>query len=189
MTTPTTQVIFYIPIDKYTGHIPDSKYCRHFHILPTMGLGWLRVFDRLFIVLGHWTVTAELRYQIFHILKNWINSLRWRHNGRDSVSYHQPHDFLLNRLFRRRSKKIPKLRVSGHCVGNSSWTFEFPAQMASNAKMFPFDDVIMFLTQGIPKTFTSFGFYQLTEIKCDKLCSGMYVGSSIFTTCRHGNAS
>ena len=31
-------------------------------------------------------------------------SLRWRHNGGDSVSNHQPHDCLLNRLFGRRSK-------------------------------------------------------------------------------------
>ena len=31
-------------------------------------------------------------------------TLRWRHNERDSVSNHQPHDCLLNRLFRRRSK-------------------------------------------------------------------------------------
>ena len=29
-------------------------------------------------------------------------SLQWRHNGRDSVSNHQPHDCLLNRLFRGR---------------------------------------------------------------------------------------
>ena len=31
-------------------------------------------------------------------------SLRWRHNEHDSVSNHQPHDCLLNRLFERRSK-------------------------------------------------------------------------------------
>ena len=43
------------------------------------------------------------------------NSLRWRHNGRDSVSNHQPHHCLLNRLFRRRSKKTSKLRVTGLC--------------------------------------------------------------------------
>ena len=35
-------------------------------------------------------------------------TLRWRHNGRDSVSNHQPHDCLLNRLFRRRSKETKK---------------------------------------------------------------------------------
>ena len=34
-----------------------------------------------------------------------IESLRWRHNGHDCVSNHQPYDCLLNRLFRRRSKK------------------------------------------------------------------------------------
>ena len=61
-------------------------------------------------------------------------SLRWRHNGRDSVSNHQPHDCLLNRLFRRRSKKTRKLRVAGLCAGNSPGTGEFPAQMASNAE-------------------------------------------------------
>ena len=60
--------------------------------------------------------------------------LRWRHNGCDSVSNHQPHHCLLNRLFRRRSKETSKLRVTGLCVGNSPGTGEFSAQMASNAE-------------------------------------------------------
>ena len=60
--------------------------------------------------------------------------LRWRHNGRDCVSNHQPHSCLLNRLFGRRAKKTSKLRVTGLCVGNSPGTGEFPAQMASNAE-------------------------------------------------------
>ena len=63
-----------------------------------------------------------------------VVTLQWRHNGYDSVSNHQPHDCLLNRLFRRRSTKTPKLRVTGFCEGNSSVTGEFPAQMASNAE-------------------------------------------------------
>ena len=63
-----------------------------------------------------------------------IYTLQWRHNGRDSVSNHQPHDCLLNRLFRRRSKKTFKLRVTGLCTGKSPVTCEFPAQMASNAE-------------------------------------------------------
>ena len=46
---------------------------------------------------------------------------------------HQPHHCLLNRLF----KENIKVLVTGLCAGNS------PAQMASNAEMFPFDDVIM----------------------------------------------
>ena len=61
-------------------------------------------------------------------------TLQWRHNGHDSVSNHQPHDCLLSRFFRRRSKKTSKLRVTGLCAGNSPATGEFPAQMASNAE-------------------------------------------------------
>ena len=61
-------------------------------------------------------------------------TLLWRHNGRDGVSNHQPHDCLLNRLFMHRSKKTSKLRVTGLCVGNSPVTGKFPAQMASNAE-------------------------------------------------------
>ena len=60
--------------------------------------------------------------------------LQWRHHGHDSASNHQPHDYLINRLFGRRSKKTSKLRVTGLCVGNSPVTGEFPAQMASNAE-------------------------------------------------------
>ena len=66
---------------------------------------------------------------IFHTL-----TLQWRYNGRDGVSNHQTHDCLLNRLFRRRSNKTSKLRVTGLCAGNSPATGEFPAQMASNAE-------------------------------------------------------
>ena len=64
-------------------------------------------------------------------------TLQWRHNGRDGVSNHPPHDCLLNRLFWRRSKKTSKLRVTGLCAGNSPGTGEFPAQMASYAENVP----------------------------------------------------
>ena len=63
----------------------------------------------------------------------WV-TLQWRHNGHDSISNHQPHNCLLNRLFRRRSKKTSKLRVTALCAGNSPGTSEFPAQMASYAE-------------------------------------------------------
>ena len=64
----------------------------------------------------------------------YVVSLQWRQNEHDSVSNHQPHDCLFNCLFRRRSKKTSKLRVTGLCVGNSPGTGEFPAKMASNAE-------------------------------------------------------
>ena len=41
---------------------------------------------------------------------------------------------LINRLFRRRSKKTSKLRVTGPCEGKSPGTGEVFAQMASNAE-------------------------------------------------------
>ena len=63
-----------------------------------------------------------------------ILTLEWRHNGRDGVSNNQPHDCLLNRLLRRRSKKTSKLRVTGLCAGISPVTGEYPAHMASNAE-------------------------------------------------------
>ena len=65
---------------------------------------------------------------------SWRQTLHWRHNGRDGFSNHQSHHCLLNRLFRCRSKKTSKLRVTGLCAGNSPVTGEFPAQMASNAE-------------------------------------------------------
>ena len=55
--------------------------------------------------------------------------LRWRHTVRDGGLNHQPHDCLLKRLFRRRSKETSKLPVIGLCVYG-----EFPAQRASNAE-------------------------------------------------------
>ena len=66
----------------------------------------------------------------YHLYKH--TTIRWRHNGRDGVSNHQPHDCLLNRLFRCRSKKTSQLRVTGHLCGE--FTGEFPTQMASNAE-------------------------------------------------------
>ena len=60
--------------------------------------------------------------------------LQWRHDGCNGVSNHQPHDCLLNRLFRHSSKKTSKLRLTGLCSGNSWVTGKFPAQMTSNAE-------------------------------------------------------
>ena len=61
-------------------------------------------------------------------------SLQWRHNERDGVSIHRPHDCLLSRLFRHVWNKTSKLCVTGLDEGNSPVTREFPAQMASNAE-------------------------------------------------------
>ena len=80
------------------------------------------------------TCYRPLNFLINHHSIIYGTTLRWRHNGRDSVSNHHSYDCLLNRLFRRRSKKTSKLRVAGLCARNSPGTGEFPVQMASNAE-------------------------------------------------------
>ena len=69
--------------------------------------------------------------------------LQWCHNGCNGISNYQRLDCLLNRLFRRRSKKTSMLCITGLREGNSPVTGEFPAQRASNMKMFPYNDIIM----------------------------------------------
>ena len=61
-----------------------------------------------------------------------VRTLQWRHNGRDGVSNHQPHNCLLNRLFGRRSKKTSKLRiVTDLCAGNSTHKWPVTRKMFS----------------------------------------------------------
>ena len=69
--------------------------------------------------------------------------LHWRHNDHDGVSNHQTYGCLLNRLFRRRSKKTSKLCVTDLCVGNSPGPVNSPHKGPVTRKMFPFDDVTM----------------------------------------------
>ena len=70
-------------------------------------------------------------------------ALRWRHNDHDGVSNHQLRGWLLNRLFTRRSKKTPKLRVTGLSAGNSPGRMNSPHKGPVTRKILPFDDVIM----------------------------------------------
>ena len=50
------------------------------------------------------------------------------------VSNHQPHNCLLNCLFRRKSKKTSKLSVTSLCVWHSPVTGDFPAKRVINGK-------------------------------------------------------
>ena len=85
-------------------------------------------------------------------------TLQWRHNGRNDVSNHQPHDCFLDRLFRRRSKKTSKLRVTDLCAGNSPGPVNSPHKWPVTRKMFPFDDVIMRRSTQWPTEFCLCGF-------------------------------
>ena len=82
-------------------------------------------------------------WRLFTVVSSGHPTLHWRHNDHDDVSNHQPHGCLLNRLFRRRSKKTTKLRVTGLCMGTSPGPVNSPHKGPVTRKMFPFDDVIM----------------------------------------------
>ena len=113
-------------------------------------MAWHWIGDKPLQLLFHPGTTiwwwSHLRMVLLRIclpLSSLFKTLWWRHNDHDSVSNHQPHECLLNHLFRRRSKKTSKLRVTGLCVGNSPGPVNSPHKGPVTRKMFPFDDVIM----------------------------------------------
>ena len=57
------------------------------------------------------------------------------HNGRDSVSNHQPHDFFTQRFIQAQIKE--SIKAPRH------WPVNSPHKWLVTRKMFPFDDVIM----------------------------------------------
>ena len=70
---------------------------------------------------------ASVTFYVYHPRSIFLapeKALQWRHNGRDSVSNHQPH----------------------HCLraGNYRGPVNSPQKWPVTRKMFPFDDVIMY---------------------------------------------
>ena len=115
--------IFAVPIDEIQVCVDEVR-------LEFIGLGPLPQHLKLFAPTAtdhdrdYWRISPTFA----------LVTLQWRHNGRDGVSNHRRLDGLLNRLFRRRSKKTLKLCVTGLCEGNSPVTSEFPSQRAINAE-------------------------------------------------------
>ena len=116
------------------------------HVEISLPFAWLQNIEMAQVVdiILHWWQRSVYRMQLIPwMMIAWqrkgpgyqpFYALQWRHYGRDGVSNHQPHECWLSRLFRRRSMKTSKLRVTGLCAGNSPVTGEFLAQMASNAE-------------------------------------------------------
>ena len=77
--------------------------------------------------------TNNKNLQVCHYTNRAI-TLQWHHNGHGGISNHCRLDGLLKSLFRHRSKKTSKLRVTGLCEGNSPVSSEFPSQRASTVK-------------------------------------------------------
>ena len=71
------------------------------------------------------------------------SSLQWRHNRRDGVSNHQPHDCLPNRLFTHRRKHQSSASLA-FVRGIHRWPVNSPHKGTVTRKIFPFDDVIIY---------------------------------------------
>ena len=117
-----------------------SETARLNRCYKTVEIKWSMIYPCLMIPIMSSSIRFELKL---------ISALQWRYNARECVSNHQPPDCLLNRLFRRRSKKTSKLCVTGLCAGNSP--VNSPHKWPVTRKMFPFDDVIMGLPANAPR--------------------------------------
>ena len=111
---------------------------------------WRRSHDRQNMrtnVSGNFYVNSNI--WIYPVIGPWVLNilrhcaLQWRYIERDGVSNHQPRYYLLNCLFRCRSRKTSKLRVTGLCAWNSPSTGGYPHKRPIMRKMVPFDDVII----------------------------------------------
>ena len=81
------------------------------------------------------SISNSLHWEyVLKIISKDFTSLQWRHNEQVGVSNRQRLDCLSNRLFRPRSKKTSKFRVTGLYEGNSPVSGKFPPQRASNAE-------------------------------------------------------
>ena len=101
---------------------PDSRYiCTKVEI---------QVYMLSFI----WTKSSVLHINRLEKIGFWSN--------RGGVSNHQGLDCFLKRLFRRRSKKISKLLVTGVCEAINRWPVDSRHRGPVTGKIFTFDDVI-----------------------------------------------
>ena len=132
--TMMDQIFYDVPLNTYSKN-KCKKGKLDFMLQSVIWLHYLHIPFSL-----HYSINVTIIFEFIYFISRirltpvYDNTLRWRHNDHAGVSNHQPHGCLLNRSFRRKSKKTSKLRVTGLCAGNSPGTGEFPAQMASYAE-------------------------------------------------------
>ena len=81
-----------------------------------------------------WSRLAQKMACCLKVIWNWDCILQWHYNKRNGISNHQPHDGLLNRLFKVQIKENIKALRQWPLCGEFTMTGEFPAQRASNAE-------------------------------------------------------
>ena len=90
------------------------------HQVYTYSIPCCVIFTTISIIHASWCMfISELVIILIWTDSQIGSALHWRHNDHGSIPNHHPEGCLLNCLFRRRSKKTSKLRVTGLCVANS----------------------------------------------------------------------
>ena len=120
----------FVVIGGTAGYCCDNFFCRSddkVGIVAFCGFQWVYPIKYAWSFVVFCFVVAMLSVHL-------ESPLQWHHNGRNSVSNHQPYNCLLNCLLKRTSKKTSKLHITGLCVGNSPVTGKFSAQRASNVE-------------------------------------------------------
>ena len=112
--------IIYFKFQPHVWWVFGANWSLYREIHMHSGLKQVNTIQYMYYMAPYWTINLVKTPQI-------TLSLQRHHNECDGISNHQPHYCLLNRLFRRKSKKTSKLRITGLCVGNSPVTGEFPA--------------------------------------------------------------
>ena len=88
-----------------------------------------------------------------------------------------------DRLFRRRSKKISKFRVTGPCEGNSLLAGEFPHKGPVTRQIFQFDNVIMIYLVFVNKTPDSIHSYLSNIEQVDLMNINIYMTYGFLWKC------
>ena len=126
----------YSPVNTTNTSLMRSqhRFGQRLGVIRQQALIWANLepdLNRCMASLGH---NGLIRVWLIIIMSK--SRIRVTHNERDDVSNRRRLDCLLNRMFRRRSKKTSKLRMWG----------EFTAQRVSNAENVSIDDVIMLIS-------------------------------------------
>ena len=100
------------------------------------GIRTKRNFHQIEIIMVWYSVAITL-------FSFWIKTLQWRHNGRDSVSNHQPAIVYFNVYSDADQRKHQSSASLAFVRGIHRGSVNSPHKWPVTRKMFPFDDVIM----------------------------------------------
>ena len=114
------------------------RHCRHLY-----GQHYLGTAENDFAIPVACRINTGLGFDHHIVCRCASTSLRWRHNGRDGISNHQPHVCLLNSYSGADQRKHQSSASLAFVLGIHRGPVNSPHKWPVTRKMFPFDDVII----------------------------------------------